>query len=81
MEDWELELVLLMGEDLSEGTESFREILLARCLSVLNADVADDEGTELDDDTLDMLAAAGEAISPDPTAPASQDVFGDNKLR
>ena len=68
MEDWELELVLLMEEDLSEGTESFREILLARCLSVLNAD---GEGTPLDDDTLDMLAAAGEAISPDPDAPTS----------
>lgn len=78
MEDWELELVLSLEEDRSAGTESFREILLARCLSVLNADA---EGTELDDDTLDMLAAAGEAISPDPTAPASQDVFGDNKLR
>ena len=55
-QEFEIKLGKLMKQDFSVGTESFREDLLARCLSVLN----EDEGVELSDDDLDMLAAAGE---------------------
>ena len=47
-----------MKQDLSAGTEAFRDALLARCLEELDAD---DEARCLDDDDLDMLAAAGDA--------------------
>lgn len=46
----------LMQQDLSEGTDEFRESLLARCLGVLGEE---DNGSTLDDDDLEMLAAAG----------------------
>ena len=49
--------------DLSAGTEAFRDDLLARCLAVLGSDSASNdasEGIELDDDALDLLAAAGD---------------------
>lgn len=53
----------LLKQDLSQGTETFREALLARCLELLGPDdISDDDGvTEviLFDDDLDMLAAAG----------------------
>lgn len=48
----------LMKQDLSAGTEAFREDLLARCLDVLDADESD-ECKEVSDSELDMLAAAG----------------------
>lgn len=46
----------LMQQDLSAGTEAFRDELLSRCLAVLGAD---DKPAEIEDDYLDMLAAAG----------------------
>ena len=46
----------LLGRDLSEGTEAFRDALLDRCLEVLGQA---DEGIPLDDDALDLLSAAG----------------------
>ena len=59
MEEKEFEgrLEKLMKQDLSAGTDAFREDLLSRCLAVLNE--AEDGGVELDDSDLDMLAAAG----------------------
>ena len=64
MDDRELEnrLRQLFKQDLSVGTESFRDELLARCLAVLNDGAAEDilEAAELDDSVLDMLAAAGD---------------------
>ena len=50
-------LARTLKQDASLGTEAFRDALLARCLVVLNAD---DEGTELTDEQLDMLSAAGD---------------------
>lgn len=74
MEEREFEQTLerLMKLDLSQGTDEFRDALLARCREVL---AAQDEGapnsipagegiTLLDDDQLDMLAAAGNPIPP-----------------
>lgn len=77
MNDQEFELVLerLMGQDLSAGTEDFRDALLARCLSVL---CADDEGAIVDDDVLDLLAAAGDAFAFDPYARGFRDDISDN---
>lgn len=54
----------LFKQDFSEGTEAFRDALLARCLEELNA-AEDDEGPgdsvrEIGEDELDMLAAAGD---------------------
>lgn len=65
MDDRELEnrLRQLFKQDLSAGTESFRDELLARCLTVLTDEVAAErfhEGAELDDSVLDLLAAAGD---------------------
>lgn len=59
MTDSEFEQMLpqLMQQDASLGTEAFRDGLLTRCLAVLNAE---DEGLELEDDALDLLAAAGD---------------------
>lgn len=47
----------ILAQDLSVGTDAFREDLLQRCLSVF--DQADSQGFELDDNEIDMLAAAG----------------------
>ena len=62
MEERELDKMLerLLQQDLSAGTEEFRDELLARCLDVLDADDAVDE---IDDSLLDMLAAAGDVYS------------------
>ena len=51
------EIEQLLGRDYSVGTDAFREDLLARCLDV----VAQNSGgrVALDDEDLDMLAAAG----------------------
>ena len=49
----------LMGQDLSIGTEAFREDLLNRCLAILGTDSS---GIELDDDELDLLSAAGDVF-------------------
>ena len=53
----EQEIRRILGQDLSVGTEAFRDSLLKRCLSVLDSSVED--GVELDDDELELLAAAG----------------------
>lgn len=52
----EVDIARVLSADLSEGTEAFRDALLERCLSV----IADgDDGMSLDDDQLELLAAAG----------------------
>ena len=53
----EREIARLMQLDFSEGTETFRDALLARCLDALRPE---NQMRELDDDDLDMLAAAGD---------------------
>jgi len=61
----------LLQVDFSAGTEAFREALLARCLSELDA-CSGDEVAELDDADLGMLAAAGDAMRADgPPLPGS----------
>lgn len=59
MTENELEQMLKsqLRKDPSLGTEAFRDSLLARCIAVLNEDC---EGVELDDDELELLAAAGD---------------------
>ncbi|MBQ9005935.1 MAG: hypothetical protein IJ092_06130 [Atopobiaceae bacterium] len=52
----EKQITSVLEKDYSEGTEAFREGLLARCLEVLDAGA---ETRELADDDLEMLAAAG----------------------
>jgi len=54
----------LLEQDLSVGTDEFRDKLLSKCLDVL---CTEDSVIELDDTDLDMLAAAGDinaAIAP-----------------
>ena len=53
------EVERILKEDLSTGTDEFREALLQRCLAALG----DDEGTPIADEDLDMLAAAGDIFS------------------
>lgn len=62
MEEREFERMLegLMSSDCSKGTEAFRDALLERCLTVLGEDT---ECVELDDEDLDMLAAAGDVYA------------------
>ena len=57
---FEQKIERLWKQDLSAGTDSFRETLLERCKSVLNAD---DECALLDDAELELLAAAGDPFS------------------
>ena len=63
-----------LGDDLSAGTEAFREDLLARCLSVL---AHADDGAVLDDDELELLADAG---MPNTDIPPSLAGGADNSL-
>lgn len=65
----EREIVRILRQDLSKGTEKFRDALLARCLAVLGSG----DGIELDDSELEMLAAAGELMSPEPDAPGPKE--------
>ena len=62
VDDRELDKMLerLMKQDLSAGTDAFRDDLLERCKAVLDAD---DEGTYIDDAELDWLAAAGDVYA------------------
>ena len=62
MDDREFDQKLgrLMKQDFSAGTEAFRDGLLERCLAELDSE---DEGRVLDDDELDMLAAAGDPFA------------------
>jgi len=74
------ELRRILSQDLSVGTEAFRDALLARCLDVLAAG----DGADLGDDELELLAAAGDpsamgglpAAAGDPVAESG--AFGDN---
>ena len=50
------EIVQVLKSDLSEGTEKFRDDLLDRCLPEV---ACGDDGALLDDEDLEMLAAAG----------------------
>ena len=62
----EVGIQTLLARDLSVGTERFREALLSSCLALVGADEA--QGELLDDEELEMLAAAGtpeEALDPD----------------
>ena len=52
----EKEITMVLEKDYSEGTDTFREELLARCLDVLDMGEAP---RKLSDDELDMLSAAG----------------------
>ena len=63
----------LLAQDFSAGTERFRDELLTRCLETMRADAGED-AAELDDASLDMLAAAGDAFPL-----ATEWPFGDNK--
>jgi len=58
VEEREFEQMLerMMQQDLSAGTQGFRDALLERCIATLHAN---DEGMPLDDADLEMLAAAG----------------------
>lgn len=66
MDARELEKMLAHGlkQDYSEGTEEFRDALLARCLDELDTNVAGDHAEdfylELEDSELELLAAAGD---------------------
>ncbi|MBR1829068.1 MAG: hypothetical protein IJ781_06100 [Atopobiaceae bacterium] len=68
MDEHEFEEMLgqVLGQDLSIGTEAFRDTLLERCLDELEAD---EEGVALDDADLDMLAAAGDLFASDQDDP------------
>lgn len=57
--EFEQQLEKLLSQDLSVGTEAFRDNLLERCLGVLDSD----EGMEIDDSALELLAAAGDFSS------------------
>ena len=57
------DLIRVLSEAYSAGTEAFRDALLIRCLDVLEED---ERCEELGDEDLDMLAAAGNPTSPLP---------------
>ena len=75
MNERELDKMLeqLLQQDLSAGTEEFRDELLARCLAVLDAE---DGVGEIDDGLLDMLAAAGDVYSAQAEADSSVKLQG-----
>ncbi|MDO4532119.1 MAG: hypothetical protein Q4C36_00185 [Coriobacteriia bacterium] len=75
MEERELDKTLeqLFQQDLSAGTEEFRDELLARCLAVLDAE----NGVgEIDDGLLGMLTAAGDVYSAQAEADSSVKLQG-----
>lgn len=55
----ERDIIRVLSTDFSAGSEASRDALLVRCLDVLGAD---DDGTDLEDEELEMLAAAGDAF-------------------
>ena len=61
--EFEQRLEQLLRQDLSVGTEAFRDALLARCLNELPD--ADDEPRQLDIADLELVAAAGDAFTLD----------------
>ena len=80
MNDREFEAMLqrLIEQDLSAETDAFREALLARCLAVLDTG---DEGLELPDDEIELLAAAGNVFQPESEDEAPQNNAGGIPLR
>ena len=52
----ERDIERILRQDLSKDTDEFRDELLSRCLSVLGSQ----DGVELDDSDLELLAAAGD---------------------
>lgn len=72
--EFEKMLERLLNEDLSKGTDAFRDALLARCLDVLGSDdhtqsIDGDGGIRpIDESDLEFLAAAGDidALLPHP---------------
>ena len=54
MDEHDLERIL--RQDLAQGTEAFRDDLLARCL----AELSSQDAAELSDGELELLAAAGD---------------------
>lgn len=58
-------LTELLAQDLSAGTEEFREALLARCLAIVNAGGS----AQLDDANLELIAAAGNMVAPEDAMP------------
>ena len=63
----EHEIAKILRQDLSKGTEEFRDTLLKRCLAVLDSE---NTGLSLEDDELEMLAAAGDLCA----APSCEDL-------
>ena len=72
MEEREFEdrLKRLFEGGVSQGDEGFRDALLQRCLTIVGAD---DEGRPIDDEALDLLAAAGDGPFFDPNVPPRYD--------
>lgn len=68
MDEHDLERIL--RQDLAQGTEAFRDDLLARCL----AELSSQDAAELSDDELELLAAAGDPAlaGQDPTEPPTE---------
>ncbi len=69
MDEQRLEHILEMHmkQDFSDGTEAFRDELLARCLQALSVrdDAArEEEGDDIDEEDLELLAAAGIILPP-----------------
>ena len=65
----EKEIARILRQDLSVGTEAFRDNLLARCIAELGTD---DYAIELDDADLELLSEARDIsaqISTDQTGP------------
>ena len=59
-------LETLLSQDLSAGTEKFRETLLEDCIEAI---VTSGKAIELDDGELQSLAAAGDMLSSARTSP------------
>lgn len=56
----EKRLEQLLKQDLSDGTDAFRDALLGSCLDVL---CSENDAREVDEDDLELLAAAGDVYS------------------
>ncbi|MBQ9020500.1 MAG: hypothetical protein IJ113_00595 [Eggerthellaceae bacterium] len=74
MDEQRLEHILEkhMKQDFSNGTEAFRDELLARCLDVLSLGdgaTQDENGIDIDEADLELLAAAGLILPPDLETP------------
>ncbi len=69
MDEQRLEHILEthMKQDFSHGTEAFRDELLARCLEALSArgdEARSENGEDIDEEDLELLAAAGIYLPP-----------------